>query len=133
MNPRTNLVTQSTLPSLNIPVFPTTRYQGSKLKLLDWIWANIRGLRFDTALDAFGGTGCVSHLLKSKGKQVVYNDILRFNYIIGLALIENDATTLSEEDVAFLLTRHEDVRYPTFTQDTFHDIYFTDDENQWLD
>jgi len=133
MSPRTNLVTQPTLPSLNIPVFPSTRYQGSKLKLLDWIWANIQDLSFDTALDAFGGTGCVSHLLKSKGKQVAYNDILRFNHIIGLALIENDATTLSEEDVAFLLTRHEDTRYPTFIQDTFHDIYFTDDENRWLD
>jgi adenine-specific DNA-methyltransferase len=133
MNPRTNLVTQPALSSINIPVFPSTRYQGSKLKLLDWIWANIRDLPFDTALDPFGGTGCVSHLLKSKGKQVVYNDILRFNHIIGLALIENDATTLSEEDVAFLLTRHEDVRYPTFIQDTFQDIYFTNDENQWLD
>jgi adenine-specific DNA-methyltransferase len=133
MSPRTNLVTQPTLPSLSIPVFPSTRYQGSKLKLLDRIWANIKDLRFDTALDAFGGTGCVSHLLKSKGKQVAYNDVLKFNYIIGLALIENDATALSEEDVAFLLTRHEDIYYPTFIQDTFHDIYFTDDENRWLD
>jgi len=133
MSLRTNLVTQLTLPSLNIPAFPSTRYQGSKLKLLDWIWATIQGLPFDTALDAFGGTGCVSYLLKSKGKQVAYNDILRFNYLIGLALIENDATTLSEKDVAFLLTRHASPRYPTFIQDTFHDIYFTDDENRWLD
>ncbi|MBM4466082.1 MAG: DNA methyltransferase [Chloroflexi bacterium] len=133
MSRRTHFFTQPTLPSLNIPLFPSTRYQGSKLKLLDWIWANIRDLPFDTALDAFGGTGCVSHLLKSKGKQVAYNDVLEFNYIIGLALIENDATTLSEEDVAFLLTRHESLRYPTFIQDTFYDIYFTDDENRWLD
>ena len=75
----------------------------------------------------------MSHLLKSKGKQVAYNDLLRFNHIIGLALIENDATTLSEEDVASLLIRRESLRYPTFVQDTFHDVYFTDDENQWLD
>jgi adenine-specific DNA-methyltransferase len=133
MRPRTNLVTQPTLPSLNVPAFPSTRYQGSKLKLFDWIWANIQGLPFDAALDAFGGTGCVSHLLKSKGKQVAYNDVLRFNYLIGLALIENDATTLSEKDVASLLSRHKTLRYPTFIQDTFHDIYFTDDENRWLD
>ena len=57
--------------------FPSTRYQGSKNKLTDWIWENIANLDFETALDAFGGTGAVSHLLKRKGKKVVYNDILK--------------------------------------------------------
>ena len=67
--------------------FPSTRYQGSKLKIADWIWENIRDLNFQTALDAFGGTGAVSHLLKRQGKTVVYNDLLAFNYLIGIALI----------------------------------------------
>lgn len=116
-----------------IPSFPTTRYQGSKLKLVDWIWSNIRDIEFDKALDAFGGTGCVCYLLKMKGKQVAYNDLLKFNYHIGLALIENDVVTLSDDDIDFLLTPHIDIQYPTFIQDTFHDIYFTDSENEWLD
>ncbi|MBW1613552.1 MAG: DNA adenine methylase [Deltaproteobacteria bacterium] len=117
----------------NIPVFPSTRYQGSKLKIVDWIWKNIKDLQFHTALDAFGGTGCVAYMLKQKGKQVTYNDILKFNWFISLALIENDSITLTPEDVNFLLTKHKKIKYPTFVYDTFKDIYFTDEENQWID
>ena len=116
-----------------IPIFPSTRYQGSKLKIVDWIWENIKYLQFHTALDAFGGTGCVAYKLKQKGKQVVYNDILKFNWFIGLALIENDSVTLTSEDIDFLLTKHKETIYPTFVYDTFKDIYFTDEENQWID
>ena len=133
MNTRTRWLTQPTLALFDVPVFPATRYQGSKLKLVNWIWDNIQGLEFDTALDAFGGTGCVSHMLKGKGKQVTYNDLLKFNYYIGLALVENDETRLSEEEVDWLLARHDDFEYPTFIQDTFQGIYFTDEENRWLD
>lgn len=113
--------------------FPATRYQGSKLKLVDWIWNHVADLRFDTVLDAFGGTGCVSHMFKLKEKQVTYNDILSFNHIIGLALIENDSIRLSQDEVRFILTRHSEIKYQTFIQDTFEGIYYNDEENQWLD
>lgn len=115
------------------PVFPSTRFQGSKLKIVDWIWDAIKDLDFYTALDAFGGTGCVSYMLKEKGKKVTYNDILKFNWYIGLALIENDKITLTDNDVNFLLTVHDEIKYPTFVFDTFKDIYFTDEENKWID
>lgn len=115
------------------PLFPSTRFQGSKAKLVDWIWDSIRDLNFDTALDAFGGTGAVSHLLKRKGKEVTYNDSLRFNHFIGLALIENSKEVLSEEEVEWLLERHKEINYPTTIQDLFHEIYYTDEENAWLD
>lgn len=114
-------------------VFPSTRFQGSKLKIVDWIWDAIRILDFDTALDAFGGTGSVSHMLKSKGKQVTYNDVLKFNWYIGTALIENDNIRLSEHDVECLLKEHQSTKYPTFVRDTFKNIYFTDEENKWID
>jgi adenine-specific DNA methylase len=115
------------------PVFPSTRFQGSKLKLVDWIWGSIEDLKFQTALDAFGGTGCVGHMLKTREKKVTYNDILKFNWYIGQALIENDSTRLNEDDVAIIITRHKEILYPSFIQDTFKDIYFTDEENRWLD
>lgn len=115
------------------PVFPSTRFQGSKLKIVDWIWEAIKELRFHTALDAFGGTGCVGYMLKEKGKKVTYNDILKFNWYIGMALIENDKVKLTERDIDFLLTKHSGIKYPTFVFDTFKDIYFTDEENQWID
>lgn len=115
------------------PVFPSTRFQGSKAKLVDWIWDSIENLHFDTALDAFGGTGAVSHLLKRRGKQVAYNDSLRFNYFIGSALVENSSQVLSDEDVEWLLGRHHGIKYPDVIQRLFHAIYYTDEENAWLD
>lgn len=115
------------------PKFPTTRYQGSKLKYLDWIWHSIEDLNFDTALDAFAGTGSVSYLLKEKGKSVTCNDILKFNQIIGKALIENSDTRLEPSDIELILTKKTDFEYPNFIATTFKDTYYTDKENEWLD
>ena len=113
--------------------FPSTRFQGSKLKVVDWIWEAVRDLDFATALDAFGGTGSVAFMLKQRGKQVTYNDILKFNKYIGLALIENDSEKLTETDIEFLMSSNPMINNSTFVQDTFKGIYFTDEENQWID
>jgi hypothetical protein len=59
--------------------------------------------------------------------------LLRFNYYIGRALIENNQEHLDHEEVEWILQRHADIAYPCFVQNTFHDIYFTDEENAWLD
>ena len=112
--------------------FPSTRYQGSKAKLANWIWDSLSKLHFDTCLDAFGGTGAVAYRLKQANKQVTYNDHLRFNCWIGRALIENPSIQLTNDDLNWILARH-DIPYPTLIADTFADIYFTDDENRWLD
>ncbi|MCJ7509044.1 MAG: DNA adenine methylase, partial [candidate division Zixibacteria bacterium] len=56
----------------NDPAFPSTRFQGSKLKIAGWIWEAIKDLNFNSALDAFGGTGSVGYTLKEKGKKVTY-------------------------------------------------------------
>ncbi|MDR1941248.1 MAG: DNA adenine methylase [Endomicrobium sp.] len=114
-------------------IFPATRYQGSKNKLVKWIEYHTKQLSFQTVIDAFGGTGCVAHMFKSNNKRVIYNDILKFNYYIGLALIENSNVLLEEEDIKFILTKKADIDYPSFVSDTFKDIYFTDNENKWLD
>jgi len=113
--------------------FPTTRYQGSKQKYAEWIWQCIQYIPFETALDAFGGTGCIAHLLKQEGKTVTYNDILKFNSLIGKALIENDNERISQEDLAFILQKHSTISYPDFIEEKFPNIYFTDEENRWLD
>lgn len=113
--------------------FPSTRYQGSKAKLVEWIWQQVEDLPFTSCLDAFGGTGSVAYRLKQAGKQVTYNDVLRFNHQIGLALIENKDVRLSTEEVNWLLRRHQEVPYPSFVSETFAGIYFTDEENAWID
>lgn len=114
-------------------IFPSTRFQGSKLKIVDWIWDAIKEYEFNSVLDAFGGTGSVAYMLKAKGKQVAYNDILKFNWFIGLALIENDHEILSENEVEYIITKHRGVKYPSFVYKTFKDIYFTEEENEWID
>ena len=116
-----------------VPMFPSTRFQGSKLKIVDWIWDSVKQLDFVSVLDLFGGTGSVGYMLKQKGKIVTYNDILKFNWYIALALIENDDSQLLPDDINFILNQHEGIEYPTFIQETFRDIYFTDEENIWID
>lgn len=117
----------------NIPkLAPTTRYQGSKRRILSWLYENLKNLRFETVLDAFGGSGSVSYLFKLMGKKVTFNDVLLSNYQTGVALIENDFVTLSLDDVDFLLHKNG-FRYLTFIQDTFKGIYYLDRENEWLD
>lgn len=123
---------QPLLPNLTTR-FPSTRYQGSKAKLADWIWRQIGALDFRTCLDAFGGTGAVAYRLKQEGKAVTYNDLLHFNYEFGLALIENSHVRLSLEEIEWILTPHKELTYPRFVQETFSDIYFTDEENAWID
>lgn len=113
--------------------FPSTRYQGSKAKFVDWIWHEISHIPFHTVLDAFGGTGSVAYKLKDNGKAVTYNDILPFNAIIGKAIIENSSILLSESEINQILHERLDIDYPTFIADNFKDIYYTDEENHWLD
>jgi len=111
---------------------PSTRYQGSKRRILPWLYKNLRNLEFKTVLDGFGGTASVSYLLKLMKKEVTFNDILLSNYQTGIALIENNSVKLDESDLNFLL--HENgFEYPSFIQETFKDIYYLDAENKWLD
>ncbi|HEY1174391.1 MAG TPA: DNA adenine methylase [Verrucomicrobiae bacterium] len=111
---------------------PTTRYQGSKRKILPWLDETFQRLEFETVLDVFGGTGSVSYLLKSMGKRVTYNDYLLWNHAIGTALIENDGIKLDEREIQYLIQPvHPDTQ--GFVTQHFKNIYFTHRENQWID
>lgn len=121
------------VPAAEAHPVPATLYQGSKQKLAGRIWKNIRDFEFTSALDAFGGTGCVAHMLKTSGKRVVYNDILGFNHAIGKALIGNRSVTLSEDGIRFVSTRDPAVEYPSFISDNFRSVFFLDGENERLD
>jgi len=121
-------------PAIHSPVrFPATRYQGSKRKLASTIVEQLGDLEFTTVLDAFGGTGAVAYALKQLGKCVTYNDILAFNHQIGLALIENDSVQFDAEEIGTIGLRRDGVSYGDSIERTFSEIYFTDEENRWLD
>lgn len=113
--------------------FPSTRYQGSKRKLAAAIVDHVIDLDFRTVLDAFGGTGAVAYAFKNLGKTVTYNDLLAFNHQIGIALIENDSVTLRRQEMEAIGHRRSDLQYPDFIERTFEGIYFTAEENRWLD
>ena len=118
---------------IDAATFPTTRYQGSKRKILDWFLEVFNELEFDSVLDAFGGTSSVSYLFKRMGKSVVYNDYLKFNHLVGKALIENQGILINDDDIEFILDFSQINNENSFIQDNFKDVYYTDEENEWLD
>lgn len=61
------------------PDYPPTRFMGSKQGILPAIWDAIKPLPFMTVLDAFSGSGCVSHMFKRKGKTVIANDFSKYS------------------------------------------------------
>jgi adenine-specific DNA methylase len=118
---------------LNRPfAYPSTRYAGSKRRFLDWIWQHVKDLKFNSALDVFGGTASVSLLFKRYKKSVHYNDILKFNQIIGKAIIENDSIIVTDDDIEKVLNVSKG-DYPNFIQKHYRGIFFLDHENIWLD
>jgi len=113
-------------------MFPSTRYQGSKRKIIPWLHEVFSTVDFDSALDLFGGSGSVSYLLKRMGKQVTYNDLLHCNYVMAVALIENDSVRL-EHSFRIMGPPSSDAGRYCFIRRAFKGFYFTDYENAWID
>lgn len=112
-------------------IYPRLRYMGSKYKMLPNLSSILSNIPFDTALDAFSGSGVVSYALKEMGKEVVSNDFLTFSSTIGKALIENKMETLTKHDLELLLSPNKDGR--DFIQRTFHNLYFPQEDHAFLD
>lgn len=115
------------------PMFPSTRYWGSKAKLAKQIAERLEHLEFNSVLDIFSGTCAMAYEFKKMGKSVRCNDYLRSNYLTARALIVNREFTLTNDDIDWLLSRHADLHYSDFIENTFEGVYFTTEENQWLD
>ena len=111
--------------------FPQLRYMGSKHRLLPWLHSVLGELRFDSALDAFSGSGCVAYLLKAMGKRVVANDFLEFTRQIARATVENDAERLTVDDLDLLAEQRPGHR--DFIERTFSGIFFTPEDLRFLD
>ncbi len=114
----------------SIPRFPTTRYYGSKRKLLPWIFDCLRLLKFDTVLDAFGGTGSVSQLFRAMRKQVIYHDAFNFNTHVAGTLLTEDATITIGQLHSIL----DSVRpYKGTVARNFENVFFLPSEDEWID
>ena len=111
-------------------MLPKTQYLGSKQKLAEWIYC-CAPQNITTMVDAFSGTSAVGYHFKVKGKQVIANDFLKFNYHIGRALIENKNVTLTTKDINFLLQKNTVA--DNFIEKTFTGVFFEKEQAQFLD
>jgi DNA adenine methylase len=111
--------------------YPSTRFMGSKQKLLSHIWNIASHFNFETAVDLFSGSGIVGYMFKSQGKQVISNDYMAMSAIYTKAMIENNNTCLEKSEAVALLNPPK--KLDTFVQDTFKDLYFQDDDNYTID
>jgi DNA adenine methylase len=133
-----SLANQAAVPQLKLPLevipkrqFPDTKYMGSKQSLLPFILRHLSTLKIGRVLDAFSGSGCVGYALKEKGAEVHANDFLRFAFHISRAAIENNTTQLSSDDISALLRPNPNSA--SFIQDTFGALYFSTEDNHFLD
>lgn len=111
--------------------FPTTRFMGSKSKLLTDIWSVASQFDYENVLDLFSGSGIVSYMFKAKGKNVLSNDYMAFSANISKALVENSGKLLPK-DYAHKLV---ETTFPNdeFVTRTFSGLYYEDADNQFID
>ncbi|MBR3017109.1 MAG: DNA adenine methylase [Clostridia bacterium] len=111
--------------------YPTTRFMGSKSKLLSDIWTVASNFLFDSALDLFSGSGIVGYMFKAQGKRVISNDYMVMSATYTKAMIENNNVTLSKKEASDLLIEQRESDH--FVERTFKGLYFSDDDNRLID
>jgi len=111
--------------------YPSTRYMGSKNKLLSEIWEVASQFDFDTAIDLFSGSGVVGYMFKAQGKAVLSNDYMAMSAVFTKAMVENNNITLSREESEALL--ENTVENDHFVATTFQGLYFSEDDNRLID
>jgi len=111
--------------------YPTTRFMGSKNKLLTEIWSVVSQFNFESVTDLFSGSGVVGYMLKSHGKAVRSNDYMAMSATFAKAMIENNSITLSDAEALALIQPTKKV--DRFVEKTFKGLYFEDDDNRMID
>ena len=111
--------------------FPSTRYMGSKSKLLTQIWGIASQFEFEDVVDLFGGSGVVGYMFKAYGKSVISNDYMSMSSTLAKSMIENNHITLGQDEAIRLVDQlHQS---DGFVEETFAGLYFSDEENRLID
>lgn len=131
--PKQNRLAEITLEKLpeQVAAYPSTRFMGSKSKLLSEIWAVASQFDVDTVVDLFSGSGIVGYMFKAQGKTVVSNDYMAMSATFTKAMVENNTVRLSMDEARALLVPNAES--DRFVSETFKDLYYTDDENELID
>ena len=123
-------ITPEKLPE-QVAAYPSTRFMGSKSKLLSEIWAVASQFDVDTVVDLFSGSGIVGYMFKAQGKTVISNDYMAMSATFTKAMVENNTVRLSMDEAKTLLVPNAESDH--FVSETFKDLYYTDEENELID
>lgn len=114
-----------------VSAYPTTRFMGSKSKLLPEIWAVASQFKTETVVDLFSGSGIVGYMFKAQGKKVISNDYMAMSAMFSKAMVENSFVVLPMEEARKLLIPSKASDH--FVARTFEGLYYTDEENDLID
>lgn len=115
--------------------FPSTRYQGSKRKLLPFVYNACKQYDFSSVLDLYSGTASVSLMFRQMGKRVTANDYMLYNRSTAHLLLRTTKGWLEGLDIADLVQRcfSENRTGQRLVAGNFSGIYFPDQENDQID
>lgn len=119
----------------NVTSYPSTRYQGSKRKLLPALSEIFSRHEFSTAIDLFSGSGSVTYLLRTLGKTVTSNDYLKYNTnTASLFLSEVNHDHIANARRILTSVLHDKPLIERFSvRENFSNIFFKDEENKQID
>lgn len=82
-------------------LYPTVNFIGNKEKITNWMFDFVPS-DVEVFLDGFSGGASVSYEAKKRNFEVISNDVLKINYLISKALVENNKHKLSEKDIEII-------------------------------
>ncbi len=136
MQTQLDLMPEVAQRTLQLPRFPTTRYQGSKRKIIQLLSGIFHNLNFDTALDLYSGSGMVTLLLRYMEKATSANDYLQFNAMTARLFLNAESSDFVEkefvENLDYLLNGAP-LEEETLVANHFDGIFFLGRENLQID
>lgn len=109
--------------------YPKINYIGNKEKIAKWICDQFPE-DAKTVFDAFSGGCSLSYEAKCRGLEVYTNDILKVNYHIANALIQNNNTVLDKNDIELIFNGEP---FEGFMFDNYANVFFFPEECKELD
>lgn len=109
--------------------YPKVNYIGNKEKISSWICDSFPD-DVNSIFDAFSGGCSLSFEAKKRGYKVISNDILKINYNLSKALIENKNIILDDDDIALIFKGKPKIGFMT---KNYTNVFFFETECQELD
>lgn len=109
--------------------FPKVNFIGNKEKVGDWITSNFQD-GANSVFDAFSGGCSISYKAKEMGYKVISNDVMKVNYHLAKAIIQNNKYKLDSRDVEKIFSGRPQ---KGFIYKNYSEVYFYPEECMQLD